>query len=49
MVLVGGTIGRAPGAGKIMITVMGMVTPTGMTKTMTKAITVIATATTIRQ
>jgi hypothetical protein len=49
MALVDGTIGKAPGAGKIMITVMGMVTPMGMTKTGTKAITVMAMATTIRR
>jgi hypothetical protein len=49
MALVGGTIGKAPGAGTFMITVTGMVTPMGMTKTGTKAITVMAITTTIRQ
>jgi hypothetical protein len=49
MALVDGTIGKAPGAGKIMITVMGMVMPMGMTKIGTKAITIMVITTMISQ
>jgi hypothetical protein len=51
MALVDGTIGKVPGAGKIMITVMGMVMvmAMGMTKIGTKAITIMVITTMISQ